>query len=78
MSLIIPKTSEVWMEKVKKNMVKFVVLFILSTRPAKMLRKWNWTKTLTQIFLSEIIELQKMGAVEVFKLKFLIAPFTLG
>ena len=31
----------------------------------------------TNIF-SEIIELQKMGAVEVFKLKFLIAPFTLG
>ena len=27
---------------------------------------------------SEIIELQNMGAVEVFNLKFLIAPFTLG
>ena len=51
-----------------------VELFIVKTQ-----------KYLLQIFMSsnicegcEIIKLQKMGAVEVFRLKFLTDPFTLG
>ena len=61
--------------KSKKSMVRFEVLCILSYKYVKKV-KLNINPN-PNIF-SEIIELQKMGAVEVFQLKFLIAPFTLG
>ena len=56
--------------------VKFCVSYQLVLQICK--KKWNWTQIITQIFSLKWLNYKKMGAVGVFRLKFLTDPFTLG